>query len=142
LEQALDLSFFRGVPSVPGAALLTVSNRFCLQRVVDCGAFFRAVFVAEDKFMKISRGWIYTLSPGSALFCGPVLVSAQSDTETSTPPAGATSAECPQRSGMNPRNNRTEAGLTATDKNFIHDAAEGGLAEVELGKLAAEKASV
>jgi putative membrane protein len=97
--------------------------------------------------MKISSGWTRTLFLGSALLCAPVFVSAQSDTETSTPPAGATSAESPQnpgmsqRSGMNPRNNQNAAGLTVTDKKFVHDAAEGGLAEVELGKLAAEKGS-
>jgi putative membrane protein len=31
--------------------------------------------------------------------------------------------------------------LSASDKKFVHDAAQGGMAEVELGKLATEKAS-
>ena len=94
--------------------------------------------------MRISN-WICSLSLGAGLLCAPVLLSAQSNTETSTPPAGATSAESPQnhgmsqRSGMNPRNNQN--GLTTTDKEFVRDAAEGGLAEVELGQLATEKAS-
>jgi putative membrane protein len=97
--------------------------------------------------MKASTCWICALSLGSALLCAPILVSAQSDTETSTPPAGATSAESPQnsgmsqRTGMNPRDNRNEAGLTTTDQKFVRDAAEGGLAEVELGRLAVEKGS-
>ncbi|HLZ43666.1 MAG TPA: DUF4142 domain-containing protein [Candidatus Sulfotelmatobacter sp.] len=36
---------------------------------------------------------------------------------------------------------KASAGMTTTDNTFIKQAAEGGLAEVELGKLAAEKAS-
>ncbi|HZR67370.1 MAG TPA: DUF4142 domain-containing protein [Terriglobales bacterium] len=35
----------------------------------------------------------------------------------------------------------SSASLTATDRQFIKKAAEGGMAEVELGKLATEKAS-
>jgi putative membrane protein len=97
--------------------------------------------------MKSSKHWMCSLSLGSALLCAPVLLSAQSDTETSTPPAGATSAESPQNSGMSqtsgmhPRSSQSGPGLTAMDKKFVHDAAEGGLAEVELGKLASEKGS-
>jgi len=34
-----------------------------------------------------------------------------------------------------------KSGLTAADRKFIMDAARGGLAEVELGKLAAQRAS-
>lgn len=36
---------------------------------------------------------------------------------------------------------KESAGMSAADKTFIKKAAEGGLAEVELGKLATEKAS-
>ena len=96
--------------------------------------------------MKISCSLICTLSLGSALLFLPGVMSAQSDTETSTPPVGATSAESPQNSGpsqrsaMNPRDNQNGSGLTPADKKFVHDAAEGGLAEVD-GKLAAEKGS-
>jgi putative membrane protein len=36
---------------------------------------------------------------------------------------------------------KESAGLSAADKTFVKKAAEGGLAEVELGKLATEKAS-
>ena len=31
--------------------------------------------------------------------------------------------------------------MSAADKKFVRDAAQGGMAEVELGKLATEKAS-
>jgi putative membrane protein len=34
-----------------------------------------------------------------------------------------------------------ETGMSTTDKKFVHDAAQGGLAEVELGQLATERAS-
>ena len=36
---------------------------------------------------------------------------------------------------------KTSAGMTAADSTFMKKAADGGIAEVELGKLAAEKAS-
>jgi putative membrane protein len=36
---------------------------------------------------------------------------------------------------------KTGSNLSASDKNFVRDAAQGGMAEVELGKLATEKAS-
>lgn len=36
---------------------------------------------------------------------------------------------------------KTGSNLSASDKKFVRDAAQGGMAEVELGKLATEKAS-
>lgn len=38
-------------------------------------------------------------------------------------------------------NSKTGSTMSASDKKFVRDAAQGGMAEVELGKLATEKAS-
>ena len=38
-------------------------------------------------------------------------------------------------------NSKSGSSLSASDKKFVRDAAQGGMAEVELGKLATEKAS-
>lgn len=38
-------------------------------------------------------------------------------------------------------NSGRRSGATSVDKRFMHDAAQGGMAEVELGRLAAERAS-
>ena len=63
-----------------------------------------------------------------------------------------TRATAPQRTTNNPSNsmqsgnslpsrNQSSETMAAADKKFMKEAAEGGLAEVELGKLATEKAS-
>ncbi len=54
------------------------------------------------------------------------------------PSATAPGAE---NSGMNPDGNTGTSGRKMDDKKFVKDAAIGGLTEVELGKLAAQKAS-
>jgi len=41
----------------------------------------------------------------------------------------------------NSSNNAGKSGISATDKRFMKEAAQGGLAEVELGQLATQKAS-
>jgi putative membrane protein len=42
---------------------------------------------------------------------------------------------------MNSNSTNASGSLSASDKKFVREAAEGGMAEVELGKLATEKAS-
>lgn len=43
--------------------------------------------------------------------------------------------------GASMSSSSTSSNLSAADKKFVRDAAQGGMAEVELGKLATEKAS-
>jgi putative membrane protein len=43
--------------------------------------------------------------------------------------------------GSKPRTGGAETGMSIADKKFVRDAAQGGLAEVELGQLATERAS-
>lgn len=54
------------------------------------------------------------------------------------PSATAPGAENP---GVNPDGNTGDSGRKMDDKKFVKDAAIGGMTEVELGKLAAQKAS-
>jgi putative membrane protein len=61
------------------------------------------------------------IAMGMMLACLPVMMLGQSD--------------------MNNMGKQSANNLSATDKKFVRDAAQGGLAEVELGKLATEKAS-
>ena len=44
-------------------------------------------------------------------------------------------------SGSSMSSSSTKSNLSLSDKKFVRDAAQGGMAEVELGKLATEKAS-
>jgi putative membrane protein len=75
-----------------------------------------------------------------------MIASAASSSPTTSPAASAapsdTSTTAPSTSAGNPvQATSGSAKLKATDKTFVRKAAEGGLAEVELGKLAASKAS-
>jgi putative membrane protein len=47
----------------------------------------------------------------------------------------------PSDSSTAMNSNSTSASVSASDKKFVREAAEGGMAEVELGKLATERAS-
>ncbi|MGA9528981.1 MAG: DUF4142 domain-containing protein [Terriglobales bacterium] len=67
--------------------------------------------------MKASVKWQFVL--GAALTCLSLAAMAQSNMDQQDRPAN----------------------VTSTDKKFMRDAAQGGLAEVELGQLATEKAS-
>src|ERR1700746_3382597 len=85
--------------------------------------------------MKFSKSWIYSVSLGAALVCIPNLSAAQN--AASSGKSTGSNTNMSRKSGMDPRDN--QGSLTASDDKFVKDAAEGGLAEVELGKLAAEK---
>ena len=74
-----------------------------------------------------------------AIACAPLMLLAQNDESSATPPREAPETSAPQ-SGMNASNNKAGT-LTASDSKFVREAAQGGLAEVELGKLATEKGS-
>jgi putative membrane protein len=66
---------------------------------------------------------------GAAVLCVPSMMLAQSGSGSSTTGTSSKRAQS------------VHTDVTAADKKFVRDAAEGGLAEVELGKLATEKAS-
>ncbi len=75
---------------------------------------------------------------GAVLLCLPVMAFAQTSTPAS-PQSGNSSMQKTQSGMSHDAMNNTN--MSASDKKFVHAAAEGGLAEVELGKLATEKAS-
>lgn len=54
---------------------------------------------------------------------------------------GMQSGQDPQQSGGTVSNTKQSAGMASADSSFVKKAARGGLAEVELGQLAVEKAS-
>jgi putative membrane protein len=91
------------------------------------------------------------LSFGIAAFVSIGALAQTSNDTSSTPGASqsgsSTTQESPASKGhhhsMSPADNATSGSsqLSAMDKHFIRKAAEGGLAEVELGKLATQKAS-
>lgn len=71
-------------------------------------------------------------------------VAAQSSPSSTTPGAAGTQADKTSNSKPGYENSasfKKGSSLSAIDKHFVRKAAEGGLAEVELGKLATEKAS-
>jgi|SRR5436309_11668860 putative membrane protein len=73
--------------------------------------------------MKTSS-YILRILTGAALVITPAVALSQSSSTSSSSAMSANASSVP-----------------ATDKKFIREAAEGGMAEVELGKLATEKAS-
>ncbi|MFZ3341947.1 MAG: DUF4142 domain-containing protein [Terriglobales bacterium] len=75
---------------------------------------------------------------GAALACLPVIAFAQTSSPASSQSGNASMQKT--QSGMN-QNAMNNTNMSASDKKFVRAAAEGGLAEVELGKLATEKGS-
>ena len=86
--------------------------------------------------MKSRKYCLSLLATG--LICIPTLTLAQSQGNNGT-------ASMPQHDAanttMNSGKGEMSGNVPAADKKFMREAAEGGLAEVELGKLATEKAS-
>ena len=68
------------------------------------------------------------------------LFSTASVAQTSSMPADSPNHQQDNRS-MSANSRTAKAGLSAADRKFVREAAQGGMAEVELGKLATERAS-
>jgi putative membrane protein len=83
----------------------------------------------EDRVMKPTRSVVGAFAVMCVLAAP--LVGAQSDAGGSQPPAKSKA----------PAAGQTEGKLAPADSKFVHEAAIGGMAEVELGKLATDKAS-
>jgi len=82
----------------------------------------------------------YPLALGAAILASTLGIAAQ------TPSSSAPSTSKPQTSSTQPKSTQssdTKAGNTAmtADSHFAMEAAQGGMAEVELGQLAGDKAS-
>lgn len=69
------------------------------------------------------------------------LAAAQTQGTGSSSSAGYPSSQSSSASSSSKTNASTNTGLSASDKKFVKEAAQGNLAEVELGQLATQKAS-
>src|SRR5271168_1898213 len=91
----------------------------------------------------MQRNQMKTVLLGTAFFLSPALLLAQSDpTSIATQQSNPTHQPRPVTPSMQDSiGNNGETGQMMKDKMFLQKAAEGGIAEVELGKLAVQKAS-
>jgi putative membrane protein len=85
--------------------------------------------------MKLNKTFYPIL--GVLLVCLPTMMLGQSSNGNATPKHDA-SSQTSMKAGSN---EQTSGSVPASDQKFLREAAEGGLAEVELGKLATEKGS-
>ncbi len=85
--------------------------------------------------MKHSSLLLQTLIAGAVL-CTSTILLAQSNNDSSAPGSATASS-----SDATSKAKQHSSGMAASDKKFVREAAQGGMAEVELGKLATEKAS-
>ena len=83
----------------------------------------------------------YQSIAGVMAMCLPMIALAQSTDNSTATSQSDRSTNAPGHSSMSASNGQRSSKLAMSDKKFVREAAEGGLAEVELGKLATEKAS-
>jgi len=80
-----------------------------------------------------NRGVFANLALGAVVALFPIAGIAQS--------GSMSDSSSNSHSGSSMSSSSTKSNLSLSDKKFVRDAAQGGMAEVELGKLATEKAS-
>jgi|SRR5580700_4066163 putative membrane protein len=73
----------------------------------------------------------------AVLLCGGMGSAQMRNTSSPTPPGQNTGAD----PSMDPRMNGAQAGPASTDRVFVKNALQGGLAEVQLGQLTLQKSS-
>lgn len=75
------------------------------------------------------------------VFLPTMMLSQSRETRGSMPQRDSQNPSNPMQSGTTMQQSNDQAARATADTKFMKEAAEGGLAEVELGKLASEKAS-
>jgi putative membrane protein len=91
----------------------------------------------QSIFVNLALGAVVTLLP----FTGAAQTGSMSNSSGSQGGSGSSMSSGSQGGSMSSSTHESKTNLSLTDKKFVRDAAQGGLAEVELGKLASEKAS-
>ena len=83
----------------------------------------------------------FVIATASVLLLGGNSAMAQDTKPTSTPGGGQTTSGASTSGKPSSTDTATASSLSGRDKAFVKEAAVGGLAEVQLGRLAAERAS-